>query len=229
MKVKFNRAQTLLTLLLLLPALPAAASAKSISDLRLGNVLLGYHLTGGVEATGLASGASASAKDSFAGFTLGLRKQGFRFFGNRARLTWDTSLVLASFESGLSSPAPGQAWSLEGTLLNIRTGPGIEVRLADSLLAKLGTGMDTAFLDARLDARSTSVFSASSFSSRGRDWHFGGHVDGALFYVPNHMFSVYAGGGLEHIGEQTLGERTDQATLDLSSNWTLSTGMLFRW
>ena len=194
--------------------------AKSISDLRLGNVVLGYQHTGGVETTGQSGPSSVKSKDSFAGITLGLRKQGFRFLKNKARLTWDTSLVLASFESGLISPVADQVWTLEGTLLNIRTGPAIEVRIADTILAKLGSGMDTGFLDARLE---------TTTKLRSKDWHFGGHVDGSLFYLPNQYFSVYAGGGLESIGEQTVRDGTNQATIDLSSNWTLSTGMVFRW
>ena len=196
------------------------AWAKSIRDLRLGNVTLGYQYTGGVEATGASTLGTSRSKASFGGFTLGLRKQGFRFFGDKARLSWDTSLVLASIESGLPSPTPSQSWSLEGTLLNIRTGPGIEVRLTDSLLFKLGTGMDTAYLDASLQ---------TTTKLRDKGWHFGGHVDGSLFYVPNPSFSIYGGGGLERIGEQKLGDGADHAILDLSSNWTLSTGMAFRW
>ena len=203
--------------------------AKSISDLRLGNVVLGYQHTGGVKTTGQSDKSSVKSKDSFAGITLGLRKQGFRFLKNKARLTWDTSLVLASFESGLISPEADQAWTLEGTLLNIRTGPGIEVRIADEILAKLGAGMDTAFLDVRLDSESLSIFSSPSFGCRKKDWHFGGHLDGSLFYLPNQNFSIYAGGGLESIGEQTVRDDTNKATIDLSSNWTLSTGMVFRW
>ena len=130
-------------------------------------------------------------------------------FKNKARLTWDTSLVLANFESGLISPEDDQAWTLEGTLLNIRTGPGIEVRIADEILAKLGAGMDTAFLDVRLE---------TATKLRSKDWHFGGHLDGSLFYLPNQYFSIYAGGGLESIGEQTVRDGTNQATIDLSSN-----------
>jgi len=194
--------------------------AKSISDLRLGNVVLGYQHTGGVETTGQSATSSVKSKDSFAGITLGLRKQGFRFLKNKARLTWDTSIVLASFESGLISPVVDQAWTLESTLLNIRTGPSIEVRIADEILAKLGAGMDTAFLDARLE---------TATKLRSKDWHLGGHLDGSLFYLPNQYFSIYAGGGLESIGEQTLRDSTNKATIDLSSNWTLSTGMVFRW
>ena len=203
--------------------------AKSILDLRLGNVVLGYQHTGGVEATGQSGTSSVNSKDSFSGLIIGLRKQGFQFFKNKARFTWDTSLVLASFESGLTSPVVGQAWTLQGTLLNIHTGPGIEVRITDGILAKIGAGMDTAFLDVRLDSESLSIFSSPSFTCRKKNWHFGGHLDGSLFYLPNQYFSIYAGGGLEHIGEQTVSDGTNQATIDLSSNWTLSTGMVFRW
>jgi hypothetical protein len=203
---------------------PTNLSAKSIADLRLGNVTLGYQFTGGVETAGTVNGQAKQIDNNISGVTIGLRKRGFRFLQDKARITWDTSLMLSIFSSNLDSPdttAPITTnWQFEGTLLNIRTGPGIEFHLANEWLLKLGTGMDTAYLDAQLEIIN---------KSRSKGWHFGGHIDGTLLYAPHRNISIFGSGGLEKIGKQTFSDGTNQGTLDLSSNWTFSTGILFPW
>jgi hypothetical protein len=214
--------RSLLLLSLLALGLPTILPAKSIADLRLGNVTLGYQFTGGVEIEGIANDQAKQIDYNISGVTIGLRKRGFRFLQNKARVTWDTSLMLSIFSSNIDSPdttAPID-WQLEGTLLNIRTGPGIEFHLANEWLLKLGTGMDTAYLDAQLEIIN---------KSRSKGWHFGGHIDGTLLYAPHRNISIFGSGGLEKIGKQTFSDGTNQGTLDLSSNWTFSTGILFPW
>ncbi|MBT7855114.1 MAG: hypothetical protein HN675_17520, partial [Opitutae bacterium] len=148
---------SLLLLSLLALGLPTILSAKSIADLRLGNVTLGYQFTGGVETIGIAKDQAKQIDNNISGITIGLRKRGFRFLQDKARITWDTSLMLSIFSSDLDSPDITQPdWQFEGTLLNIRTGPGIEFHLANEWLLKLGTGMDTAYLDAQLEIKNKS-------------------------------------------------------------------------
>jgi hypothetical protein len=216
--------RSLLFLCLLALGLPAILSAKSIADLRLGNVKLGYQFTGGVEIEGIANGQTKQVDYNISGVTIGLRKQGFRFLQDKARITWDTSLMLSIFSTNLASPDETTPitnnWQFEGTLLNIRTGPSIEFHLANEWLLKLGTGMDTAFLDTQLEIIN---------KSRSKGWHFGGHVDGTLLYAPHSNISIFGSGGLEKIGKQPFSNGTNQGTLDLSSNWTFSTGILFPW
>ena len=212
---------SLLLLSLLALGLPTILSAKSIADLRLGNVTLGYQFTGGVETIGIAKDQAKQIDNNISGITIGLRKRGFRFLQDKARITWDTSLMLSIFSSDLDSPDITQPdWQFEGTLLNIRTGPGIEFHLANEWLLNLGTGMDTAYLDAQLEIKN---------KSRSKGWHFGGHIDGTLLYAPHRNISIFGSGGLEKIGKQTFSDGTNQGTLDLSSNWTFSTGILFPW
>ena len=217
--------------------LPLALSAKSIADLRLGNVSLGYQFSGGVEAiatsnitrwtpmgTAPPTGKDVTSRNDvqISGIAFGVRNQGFRFLNNKARFTWDTSLLLSPFSAELTDPgaSPGTRWNIKGILLDIRTGPGLEFRIADEWLLKLGAGLDSAYLDATLTAKT---------KTRSKDWHFGGHLDGSVFYVPHRNFSIFGGGGLEKIGRQSFVQGSDRATLDLSSNCTLSTGIVFPW
>ena len=201
---------------------PLALPAKSIADLRLGNVSLGYQFSGGVEVIATSNNVTSRNDEHISGIAFGVRNQGFRFLNNSARFTWDTSLLLSPFSSELTDPgaSPGTRWDIKGILLNIRTGPGLEFRIADEWLLKLGAGLDSAYLDATLTAKT---------KTRSKDWHFGGHLDGSVFYVPHRNFSIFGGGGLEKIGKQSFVQGSDRATLDLSSNWTLSTGIVFPW
>lgn len=201
---------------------PLALPAKSISDLRLGNVSLGYQFSGGIEAIATSNNVTSRNNEHISGIAFGVRKQGFRFLKQNARFTWDTSLLLSPFSSELADPgtSPGASWNIKGVLLNFRTGPGLEFRVADEWLLKLGGGLDTAYLDTQLTATA---------KTRSKDWHFGGHLDGSVFYVPHRNFSIFGGGGLEKIGKQSFVQGSDRATLDLSSNWTISTGIVFPW
>jgi len=181
------------------------AMGKSLRELRIGKTQLGYHFSGGVDASLGGTEYDAGYHGIFIGF-----RQPFRpIFNDQARLTWDSAFEISTLSADTDL--------LKGSRYVFRTGLGYEYLFLEEWLLKLELGVDVA----RFSTKSESA----TFPGEDESWKFGGHLNGSIMYHAHENFTLFGTLGVETFGSHEF----QSIEVDPSSMISFSTGIYFPW
>ena len=271
-----------LAIILVTAGFARPVEGKSLADLQIGSVGLGLkHIRGSTFSYTIPGELTQTSNESLNGIRLTWRKQGMRFFSQKAGITWDSSILVATTSINLPEPdvadfmskpdniAPDnkgettwrlddRKWRWSGTLLGIDTGPSIEFLVLENILFRTHAGVSFGYLTTNTsfsqkaewkqyeldednkkipvkDAKENTIFEEKNHSASQRltnsnsDWHIGWNIETEITYFATDRLGLSLNAAIESLGNQTISIQDHRTMFDLSSTWSIGTGILFRW
>ena len=278
-----------LAIILVTAGFARPVEGKSLADLQIGSVGLGLkHIRGSTFSYTKPGELIQTSNESLNGIRLTWRKQGMRFFSQKAGITWDSSILVATTSINLPKPdgdhiiskpnidkgdwddttwkSLDKKWRWSGTLLGIDTGPSIEFLVLENILFRTHAGVSFGYLTTNTsfsqkaewkqyeldednkkipvkdeagneikDAKGNTIFEEKNHSASQRltnsnsDWHIGWNIETEITYFATDSLGLSLNAAIESLGNQTISIQDHRTMFDLSSTWSIGTGILFRW
>jgi hypothetical protein len=266
-----------LAIILVTTGLARPVEGKSLADLQIGSVGLGLkHIRGSTFSYTKPGELTQTSNESLNGIRLTWRKQGMRFFSQKAGITWDSSILVATTSRNLPEPevadfiskpnidkeywdettwkALDKKWRWSGTLLGIDTGPSVEFLVLENILFRTHAGVSFGYLttntsfsqeaewtqyeldedkkpkiDEEGGGKGKKHSAYQKLTHSNSDWHIGWNIETEITYFATDSLGLSLNGAIESLGNQTISIQDHRTMFDLSSTWSIGTGILFRW